>query len=168
MLSHPFSTSSGNDVIVFIHIPKTGGSTFGAHLVTNLDVKFRCKCRNGLTVHGCPCLNQFGKEWLFSRYSLGWPCGVHAGWTELYHRNCVGRVLDRREHETRSRRYNYTCFTLFLSRHVMACYHRRSTVAWLTGLFSDCGSDSWWETKPKREGALYGHRLSCITSHFEG
>uniref|UniRef100_A0A3Q3XJ18 Heparan-sulfate 6-O-sulfotransferase n=1 Tax=Mola mola TaxID=94237 RepID=A0A3Q3XJ18_MOLML len=76
----------GDDVIVFLHIQKTGGTTFGRHLVRNIRLEQPCDCRQGQKK--CTC-HRPGKEesWLFSRFSTGWSCGLHADWTELT--NCV-------------------------------------------------------------------------------
>jgi hypothetical protein len=38
------------DVLVFLHMQKTGGTTFGKHLVKNLDVDQPCECSKGLFV----------------------------------------------------------------------------------------------------------------------
>ena len=69
------------DVIVFLHIQKTGGSTFGHHLVRNLKVDPPCRCYKHRK--RCNCFNSNNKEWIFSRFSVGWVCGLHADWTEL-------------------------------------------------------------------------------------
>uniref|UniRef100_A0A3Q0SXA6 Heparan-sulfate 6-O-sulfotransferase n=1 Tax=Amphilophus citrinellus TaxID=61819 RepID=A0A3Q0SXA6_AMPCI len=76
----------GDDVIVFLHIQKTGGTTFGRHLVRNIRLEQPCDCKPGQKK--CTC-HRPGKEesWLFSRFSTGWSCGLHADWTELT--NCV-------------------------------------------------------------------------------
>ncbi|GFR98847.1 heparan-sulfate 6-O-sulfotransferase 1 [Elysia marginata] len=94
----------GNDVIVYLHIQKTGGATFGRHLVHNLDVDPPCSCVPG--VKKCLCLTKNKRVWLVSRHSVGWICGLHADWTELT--GCVDpwfkKVDDRgRKH----RRYHY-------------------------------------------------------------
>ena len=41
--------------------------------------------------------------WLFSRFSVGWRCGLHADWTELT--NCVPSFLDKFEKQHQERRY---------------------------------------------------------------
>ena len=81
------------DVLVFLHIQKTGGTYLGKHLVRNLLIgqpcvcpdnsqrcdcdpnenamklrsptEFTCKCRKGQKK--CTCLNGDGNIWLFSR-----------------------------------------------------------------------------------------------------
>ena len=96
---YPFDIE-GNDVIVFLHMQKTGGTTFGRHLVRNLDVSPPCECHRGRK--RCDCFNRKNQLWLFSRYSVGWPCGLHADWTEL--QNCVNETLSKREEAARPRR----------------------------------------------------------------
>ncbi|GAB1302770.1 Heparan-sulfate 6-O-sulfotransferase 2 [Apodemus speciosus] len=58
----------GDDLIVFLHIQKTGGTTFGRHLVRNIQLEQPCE------------------------FSTGWSCGLHADWTELT--SCVPAVVD--------------------------------------------------------------------------
>ena len=41
-------------------------------------------------------------RWLFSRYSTGWRCGLHADWTELT--ACVDEAMDQLERDRRKRR----------------------------------------------------------------
>uniref|UniRef100_A0A3B4TAG5 Heparan-sulfate 6-O-sulfotransferase n=1 Tax=Seriola dumerili TaxID=41447 RepID=A0A3B4TAG5_SERDU len=86
----------GDDVIVFLHIQKTGGTTFGRHLVRNIRLEQPCDCKPGQKK--CTC-HRPGKEesWLFSRFSTGWSCGLHADWTELT--NCVPVIMDKKEFE---------------------------------------------------------------------
>uniref|UniRef100_A0A7N9CXA6 Heparan-sulfate 6-O-sulfotransferase n=1 Tax=Macaca fascicularis TaxID=9541 RepID=A0A7N9CXA6_MACFA len=65
----------GDDVIVFLHIQKTGGTTFGRHLVQNVRLEVPCDCRPGQKKYpatGPPA----------SLHRLG--CGLHADWTELH------------------------------------------------------------------------------------
>ena len=60
-----YKLNINNDVLVFLHIQKTGGSTFGKHLVNDLSVKPACSCSS--TRKRCDCHNRDGKTWLFSR-----------------------------------------------------------------------------------------------------
>lgn len=84
----------GDDVIVFLHIQKTGGTTFGRHLVRNIQLERPCECHAGQKK--CTCYRPGKKEtWLFSRFSTGWSCGLHADWTELT--SCVPSRMDSRE-----------------------------------------------------------------------
>ncbi|KAK2703850.1 heparan-sulfate 6-O-sulfotransferase 2-like [Artemia franciscana] len=132
----------GNDVMVFLHIQKTGGTQFGRHLVKDLDLERPCSCHH--EKKRCDCLRP-GKSreiWLFSRYSTGWKCGLHADWTELT--ECVDTKLDQIEGGNKNRRYLYVTFlrdpvSRFLSefRHVQrgatwknskhSCNHRLAT-----------------------------------------
>ncbi|XP_069059244.1 heparan-sulfate 6-O-sulfotransferase 3-B-like [Pleurodeles waltl] len=83
----------GEDVLVFLHIQKTGGTTFGRHLVRNIHLEQPCDCRPGQKK--CTCHRPGRQEtWLFSRFSTGWSCGLHADWTELT--NCVPAVMGRK------------------------------------------------------------------------
>lgn len=92
----------GDDVIVFLHIQKTGGTTFGRHLVQNVRLEVPCDCRPGQKK--CTCYRPNRKEtWLFSRFSTGWSCGLHADWTELI--NCVPTVLNKKENRLKNLRY---------------------------------------------------------------
>ncbi|KAA8582020.1 hypothetical protein FQN60_008760 [Etheostoma spectabile] len=91
----------GEDVIVFLHIQKTGGTTFGRHLVQNVRLEVPCDCRPGQKK--CTCYRPNRKEtWLFSRFSTGWSCGLHADWTELT--NCVPGVLNKKENKQKNLR----------------------------------------------------------------
>lgn len=101
------------DVIVFLHMQKTGGTTFGRHLVRNLDVDSPCNCKRKKR---CDCLTKRKTVWLFSRYSTGWMCGLHADWTEL--KGCVDSAMDKRERRHRNRRYVVARFTCYLSCHI--------------------------------------------------
>lgn len=102
----------GSEVMVFLHIQKTGGSKFGAQLVSNLDITRPCVCsRKGShdsRKHAaeqkvktrerrvCHCFRPGSKKiWLFSRHHVGWPCGLHADWTE--HHECVPKYMNKRE-----------------------------------------------------------------------
>ncbi|TMW50563.1 hypothetical protein DOY81_004349 [Sarcophaga bullata] len=94
----------GHDVMVFLHIQKTGGTSFGRHLVRDLDLKRPCECQRQRK--RCYCFRPHRNEnWLFSRYSTGWKCGLHADWTELT--SCVDQELDKNEGESAKRRYFY-------------------------------------------------------------
>jgi hypothetical protein len=53
---------AAQDVMVFLHIQKTGGTIFGKHLVQDLNLRRRCECSKGVRKHGrrkkmrCACL----------------------------------------------------------------------------------------------------------------
>ena len=98
------------DVIVFLHIQKTGGTTFGRHLVKDLKLKSPCKCYKDRK--RCDCYTNKKTIWLFSRYSTGWVCGLHADWTELT--SCVETAMDKKEKKTRYRKYVMCLCVCFL------------------------------------------------------
>ncbi|KAG7225817.1 hypothetical protein INR49_014468 [Caranx melampygus] len=60
----------GDDVIVFLHIQKTGGTTFGRHLVRNIQLERPCECHAG-QVKGNLALFTF-----LHRLELRAPCGL--------------------------------------------------------------------------------------------
>lgn len=93
-----------HDVMVFLHMQKTGGTSFGKHLVHDLDLKRPCTCP--LARKRCYCFRPHSNQsWLFSRYTTGWKCGLHADWTELT--TCVDAKLDELEDTVVKRRYFY-------------------------------------------------------------
>jgi len=121
---------NGSDVMVFLHIQKTGGTTFGKHLVQDIDLESPCLCKrrskklrkfhfsqeepDGFQVQRekrklkCDCFRPTSQtNWLFSRYSTGWKCGLHPDWTELT--ECVDKYLNSIE-ELAKRRYFYITF----------------------------------------------------------
>uniref|UniRef100_A0A2P2I9S0 Heparan-sulfate 6-O-sulfotransferase n=1 Tax=Hirondellea gigas TaxID=1518452 RepID=A0A2P2I9S0_9CRUS len=101
---------SGHDVMVFLHIQKTGGTTFGRHLVRDLDLKRGCQCHSKIRKR-CTCLrpgSHSSETWLFSRYSTGWQCGLHADWTELT--ACVDQTMDDIDDTNIRRTYFYITF----------------------------------------------------------
>lgn len=91
------------DVLVLVHVQKTGGSHLNRQLVSNLrqPEAIRCQCGGGGGVkagrkgrakgHGggrkrkwrCSCRDGRGNLWLVSRYSTGWLCGLHADFAAL-------------------------------------------------------------------------------------
>ncbi|XP_044267683.1 heparan-sulfate 6-O-sulfotransferase 2 [Tribolium madens] len=104
MLNDDFFDMDSHDVMVFLHMQKTGGTSFGKHLVHDLDLKRPCTCP--LTRKRCYCFRPHSNQsWLFSRYTTGWKCGLHADWTELT--SCVDEKLDELEGNVVKRRYFY-------------------------------------------------------------
>ena len=68
------------DVMVFLHIQKTGGTTFGKHLVEDLDLERDCECHKGRLPDGrkkklrCNCFRP-GKGTFFKLQCLvAMPC----------------------------------------------------------------------------------------------
>lgn len=102
----------GNDVMVFVHIQKTGGTQFGLQLVRNLDIERPCQRQRLQMSHNIRRKKRFkclrpgsSKIWLISRHHLGWPCGLHADWTES--KECVSRYMNSREGKNVDRSFSY-------------------------------------------------------------
>ncbi|XP_024919236.1 heparan-sulfate 6-O-sulfotransferase 2 isoform X2 [Cynoglossus semilaevis] len=88
---------------------KTGGTTFGRHLVRNIQLERPCECHAGQKK--CTCFRPGKKEtWLFSRFSTGWSCGLHADWTELT--RCVPSRMDTKDAPQNMPRRNYYYITI--------------------------------------------------------
>ncbi|XP_011608795.1 heparan-sulfate 6-O-sulfotransferase 2 isoform X2 [Takifugu rubripes] len=123
----------GDDVIVFLHIQKTGGTTFGRHLVRNIKLERPCDCHAGQKK--CTCYRPGKKEtWLFSRFSTGWSCGLHADWTELT--SCVPSRMDSVEvPENLFRNYYYiTILRDPVSRYLSEWRHVQRGATWKASL----------------------------------
>ncbi|KHJ40679.1 heparan sulfate 6-sulfotransferase [Trichuris suis] len=112
-VSSSFNYAS-NDVLVFLHIQKTGGTTFERYLVRQLDLPVPCKCqpkrKRCLCARPQDSNSSKKSSWLFSRFSTGWNCGLHSDWTELVVSGCVDRYFDNREKGHSKRRYFITTF----------------------------------------------------------
>ncbi|EUB61271.1 Heparan-sulfate 6-O-sulfotransferase 1-A [Echinococcus granulosus] len=132
---HPFSKSytffypefNSEVVLVFVHIQKTGGTFVESALTKDGVLGFPCNCKRG--VKFCRCYRD-QDVWLFSRYSVGWRCGLHADFTEL--RECVPRMLNKLEGHERPRRLVY--FTILrgaLDRYVSEWLHTRRGGTWV-------------------------------------
>lgn len=102
LLSRAFNISS-HDVMIVLHIQKTGGTVFGRNLVQNLKIQRPCGYA-GDNIYECkrPGSNQI---WLYSRYSTGWICGTHSGYTELA--SCIPGVLRKQGTPYRQNRLFY-------------------------------------------------------------
>lgn len=90
------------DVIVYIQIQKVTDRIFNKHLIDNLDKGFGCGCTKDVVMNPCHCKNNKGHIWLFSWFTVGWPCELHADWTMLH--DCVDKELNKLE-KPRKRRY---------------------------------------------------------------
>ena len=65
---------NGDHVMVFIHIQKTGGTTFGKHLVKDLELEESCVKNTDPGVmkrYNCFRPNTGSTHWLFSRFTTG-------------------------------------------------------------------------------------------------
>ncbi|XP_061571470.1 heparan-sulfate 6-O-sulfotransferase 3-B-like [Cololabis saira] len=124
----------GEDVMVFLHIQKTGGTTFGRHLVRNIQLERPCECAAGQ--RKCSCHRPGSAEsWLFSRFSTGWSCGLHADWTELS--RCVPALMSRRGKKSPQRARNFYYITMLrdpVSRYLSEWKHVQRGATWKTAL----------------------------------
>jgi len=137
------------DVMVFLHIQKTGGTTFGKHLVEDLDLERDCECHKGRLPDGrkkklrCNCFRpgKGNKNWLFSRYSTGWKCGLHSDWTELT--SCVDTYLRGIEPGEKARRYFYiTILRDPVARYLSEWRHVQRGATWAKATHM-CGGKAW-------------------------
>ncbi|XP_026157969.1 heparan-sulfate 6-O-sulfotransferase 3-B-like [Mastacembelus armatus] len=125
----------GDDVMVFLHIQKTGGTTFGRHLVKNIQLEQPCDCMSGQ--RKCTC-HRPGKaeSWLFSRFSTGWSCGLHADWTELT--SCVPVVMNKRDKKSAQKsKRNFYYITMLrdpVSRYLSEWKHVQRGATWKTAI----------------------------------
>uniref|UniRef100_G3PLH4 Heparan-sulfate 6-O-sulfotransferase n=1 Tax=Gasterosteus aculeatus TaxID=69293 RepID=G3PLH4_GASAC len=125
----------GDDVMVFLHIQKTGGTTFGRHLVKNIQLERPCDCMSGQ--RKCTCHRPGRAEsWLFSRFSTGWSCGLHADWTELT--SCVPVVMNKRDKKSAQKnKRNFYYITMLrdpVSRYLSEWKHVQRGATWKTAL----------------------------------
>jgi len=143
-----FNLSSSSDVMVFLHIQKTGGTTFGRHLVQDINLENPCLCHRKRTkamrrkLH-CDCFRpgtRDQKNWLFSRYSTGWKCGLHPDWTELT--GCVDNYLVDLEGQTDRRYFYITYLRNPVDRYLSEWRHVQRGATWRTAELK-CGNRSW-------------------------
>jgi len=137
----------GQDVLVFLHIQKTGGSVFGRHLVNNLDVDPPCQCTKKRK--RCDCHSKQEHIWLFSRYSTGWRCGLHADWTELT--ACVPEAIDQLEENNHHSKYRFLYITILrhpLQRYLSEWLHVRRGATWLEAKLKCNGRSATLEEVP--------------------
>ena len=142
---------NGSDVIVFLHIQKTGGTTFGKHLVNDINLKSPCLCKRKNKKHRkkkhrlekfskrakrkikCDCFRpNDSTNWLFSRYSTGWKCGLHPDWTELT--ECVDDYLNREESLLRRRYFYITLLRDPVRRYLSEFKHTQRGATWKDSL----------------------------------
>lgn len=129
-----FKLDIKQDVIVFLHIQKTGGKMFDSILVHSLNVNTPCLCIKPIA-SGCRCRGANGHIWLYSRLSTNWMCGVHADWTELH--ECVPRTLNYLEKNfdgiSLNRRYRYiTILREPVARYLSEWLHTQRGADWPT------------------------------------
>lgn len=126
-----FDMRKKSDVMVFLHIQKTGGTVFERHLVRDLDLEHPCIPERGRKRYKCHrAKSKQAGSWIFSRYSSGWHCGLHADWTELT--NCVDSVIDRQEGPLKRRYFYITLLREPKSRFLSEFRHVQRGATWKT------------------------------------
>ncbi|WAQ99411.1 H6ST1-like protein [Mya arenaria] len=114
-----------NDVIVFLHLQKTGGTHINARFGEELDLPFTCRSKNGSS----KCLNPQGHIWFVTRAFTERACGTHADWTQMH--RCIDHMMDTREGKSRPRRYFYiTQLRDPLDRYLSEFHHQSTTSHW--------------------------------------
>ncbi|XP_059138998.1 heparan-sulfate 6-O-sulfotransferase 3-like [Physella acuta] len=94
---------NADDVIVFLHIQKTGGMHLRRLLVSWIQDVPECRC-SGL----CVCQTGNNVTWLAAWFIRGFTCGLHADWTELT--ECVDTWLRSVEPQRSHRNYHYITY----------------------------------------------------------
>jgi len=155
--SFSFNISDKKDVMVFLHIQKTGGTTFGKHLVEDIDLARPCDCHRKnkklrIKKFHCDCFRPGTQDsnWLFSRYSTGWKCGLHPDWTELT--GCVDNFMSETETRVLNRRYFYITFLRDpVDRYLSEWRHVYRGATWRDATLT-CGGQVWGDILPKCYG----------------
>lgn len=100
---------------------------FGKHLVRDLDLQRPCSCQRRRK--RCFCFRPNRNEnWLFSRYSTGWKCGLHADWTELT--GCVDGELNKIEGNVKRRYFYVTIIRDPIARYLSEFRHVQRGATW--------------------------------------
>ena len=123
----------GRDTLVFLHIPKTGGSDFLRHLVTLMrdgeplcsfsqlkqkknGKKERAYCPRSGLVKAVP-TTPLQDPWFVAEKTIGWHCGLHPFYSEYL--SCIATEVRRRQS---IRKFDPTCkfhFTTMLRHPVL-------------------------------------------------
>ncbi|XP_059163035.1 heparan-sulfate 6-O-sulfotransferase 3-B-like [Physella acuta] len=149
--TRPFQLNiNKSDVIVVVHIQKTGGTAFENHLVLDTIVDPPCNCT---TMPGqmkrllCTCVNDKGQDWMFNRHTTGWTCGVHSDLTETG--ACVDLWFGSQVRENRTRRYHYvTMLRDPVTRFISEWLHVRRGATWKEARLSCNGRDATLKEVP--------------------
>lgn len=130
LIERPFNIDE--DVFVYLHIQKVGGTSFNSHLINDLKLDTPCNCKADVITNPCYCKTKKGFVWLFSWFTVGWPCELHADWTMLH--ECVDKAMNEIEGFQRKRRYLYiTLLRDPVARFLSEWQHLRSGSHWKDG-----------------------------------
>lgn len=142
--------STDRDTLVFLHIQKTGGTTLGNRLVHNIE---HHKCLKVPDTKRWQCLRPIANNprdpeprqtnvphtWIFSRYSTGWLCGLHADWTELH--GCVEDKLNEIAGQKDRNLFYITNLRNATMRFISEWKHVQRGATWSGSTFSCGGSE---------------------------
>ncbi|XP_028401260.1 heparan-sulfate 6-O-sulfotransferase 1-B-like [Dendronephthya gigantea] len=127
---------NGHDIMVFLHMQKTGGTSFGKNLVRNLRLERTChKVVSTKSRFMCKRPNS-DEFWLYSRYSTGWICGLHADWTTWT--SCLPNVLKQRLSKDRLNKTKIFYITLLrdpVDRFLSEFKHVQRGATWISSKF---------------------------------
>ncbi|WAR10876.1 H6S3B-like protein [Mya arenaria] len=127
------------DLIVFLHIQKTGGMYLNERFRTNLKLDFPCNCKNV----PCGCLNKHHRMWMYTSAFSGWTCGLHADWTQMH--SCIPQLADKVDKEHRERRYFYmTQLRDPLDRYISEWNHQTRGGHWQDSFYMCAGKHTEW------------------------
>ena len=134
---HPFNIN-GHDIMVFLHIQKTGGTSFGKNLVKNLHLERKCDKIVSLRPKSrFMCKRPNSDEfWLYSRYSTGWVCGLHADWTTWT--TCLPKLLESYLSEVHYRKVKFFYITILrdpVHRFLSEFKHVQRGATWMSSKF---------------------------------
>lgn len=131
----PFKIN-GHDIMVFLHIQKTGGTSFGKRLVRNLRLERKCEKIVEMKPRFMCKRPNSDEFWLYSRYSTGWVCGLHADWTTW--KSCLPKVLKSRLSEDNFKRTKLFYITLLrdpIDRFLSEFKHVQRGATWTSSKF---------------------------------
>ena len=92
-----------SDVIVFLHMQKTGGTTFGRHLVVDLDVGSPCVCSSSSATDDAvgPSSSSSSSDYPFSHRHLSLSPTLHRRWNRSTLHYSEARSTHRGSHHRR-------------------------------------------------------------------
>ncbi|XP_059166014.1 heparan-sulfate 6-O-sulfotransferase 2-like [Physella acuta] len=133
---------NADDVIIFLHIQKTGGLHFKNMLIKwTLGVP-GCACMR--TGNECTCRTWTNVTWLAAWFMDGWTCGLHADWTELT--ECVDPWFKSVEPQRSHRNYHYTTYLREpVQRFISEWHHVRLGNLWPKDYLCNGRKASWSE-----------------------
>lgn len=151
---------SNDDLIVLLHIQKTGGTTFERHLVQDLIIDPPCICDEGKRRCNCPryttIMNNSSSlsdyTWLVSRFSTGWICGLHPDFSQL--KDCLNHA---------GRLYFLTFLRHPLNRFISEFRHVQRGATWKASKYH-CqfrGTQSCYESQKDWSNATLEEFLGC-------